>query len=644
MPSKKSFFSKTIFMKNITHYWPIWGCWLLLCLYRLPFQIFVNLSADFTDIAPAEYDGFLEQQFLGTVYNALNPFLLFLFAAVTAIALFSYLYQGRSAYMIHALPVCRESLYLTNLCSGLCFLVIPQLAAFLGSIFVCFFLQMTHLEGLLHWLLLSLGITLAAFALAVFTAMVTGHLVAAFGFFIIFNFAFVVLRAQIQCIMSTISYGMTLDFQFGTLLSPLYFLACSFGLSNIYYHGIGRFHDDFLSLKLGEAYLYVGIYVIAALALFILAYLIYRRRQLEMAGDIITVNFLKPVIRWGAAFALGSFFAYACASILHSYSPAGGDLLPLVPLLLLAELILFFAADMLLQKSFRVFCKKRLAEGGGLLAVTLVFIFCVHMDVFRLEQRIPDPGEIEMACISGEYPLRLAPEDYGTLLAVHQELVESKQEIQRYFNQMKQDASYSSLNIYYKLKNGTQLTRQYYYPVEERYLEQEDYVLYQVMAMSHRPQYYLQYHFTDAYEQLTFVEGSLGVYSTGNYLNDLALNQLQCRSIFQAFQKDVLEGNYRIYSYPFLKEKKASIYANTLFLDYTVPQGSVYTAYNGEQCYTYDKSIQSTAITLTKDCVHTLQALRDLGLITENQRLITEEEFELLMDDSVVYPEKVYHQ
>lgn len=175
-------------------------------------------------------------------------------------------------------------------------------------------------------------------------------------------------------------------------------------------------------------------------------------------------------------------------------------------------------------------------------------------------------------------------------------------------------------------------------------MEQEDYVLYQIMALSQRPEYYLRYHFTDAYEQMTFVEGSLGVYTSGDYLNDLVLDQAQCRTIFDAFRKDVQEGNYQIYSYPILKDKKQSIYANTMFLDYTVPKGSIYTDHDGEQCVTYGKSVQSTAITLTTDCTHTLGALRDLGIITEEQRLITEAEFELLIEDSPDYPDKVYHQ
>lgn len=644
MQSKKSFFNKTIFLKNLTHYWPVWTCWLLVCLYRLPFRIYVKLSADFKDIAPAEYESFLEQQFLEAVYNAINPTLLFLFSAIAAIALFSYLYQARSAHMIHALPVCRESLFITNISSGLCFLIIPQLISFLASIFVCFFLRMTHLEGLLHWLLLSLGMTLAAFSLAVFTAMITGHTVAALVLFGIVNFAFVAVRTQVLCIMSTISYGMTLDFDFGDMLSPLYFLVRKFGSFNIFF-GTGELYDDFRFIEMGSSYLYVGIYALAALLLFVLTYLIYRKKRLETAGDLITVGFLKPVIRWGAAFALGSFFAYMGVALLRDYSPAGGDLLPLIPLLLVAELAVFFAAEMLLCKSFRVFRKRRLLEGGILAAATLVFLVFIHADLLHLERRIPKEDEIEMAFISGDYPLRVNPSDYGKLVALHQDFLDSKKEIQRYFRQQKSGANYSSLEIFYYLKNGSRLTRRYYYPVEDRYLEQEDYVLHQIMALSARPEYYLQHHFTDAYDQVTFVEGSMDVYTAGNYLDSYLLNQAQCGRIYQALRQDMEEGNYRIYSYPLFDYVKDKLFANTLFLDYTVPDGSTYAYYDGEQHYTSAKSIQSTSITLTSDCVHTLAALEELGVLTDRQRMVTQEEYELHLEDKFLEDsERVYHQ
>ena len=47
-------------------------------------------------------------------------------AYCAAMAVFSYLYFSRSADMIHALPLRREGLFLTNYLSGLSFLLLPN--------------------------------------------------------------------------------------------------------------------------------------------------------------------------------------------------------------------------------------------------------------------------------------------------------------------------------------------------------------------------------------------------------------------------------------------------------------------------------------------------------------------------------------
>ena len=60
-------------------------------------------------------------------------FQLFLVAIVIAAAVFGYLYQSRSANMIHAFPVTRTELFVTNYLSGLALMAIPQLLAALAT-------------------------------------------------------------------------------------------------------------------------------------------------------------------------------------------------------------------------------------------------------------------------------------------------------------------------------------------------------------------------------------------------------------------------------------------------------------------------------------------------------------------------------
>ena len=58
MKSKTSYFNKTIFKKNITHYWPIWGIILFWNLFLLPFMLYDNSLQYryFTNMTQAQMD------------------------------------------------------------------------------------------------------------------------------------------------------------------------------------------------------------------------------------------------------------------------------------------------------------------------------------------------------------------------------------------------------------------------------------------------------------------------------------------------------------------------------------------------------------------------------------------------------------
>ena len=138
MKSKTSYFNKTIFKKNITHYWPIWGIILFWNLFLLPFMLYDNSLQYryFTNMTQAQMD----QQRLSDVTSLLQiyitPGLLFIFSVAAVMAVFSYLYSTRSAYTFHALPVTRIELFVTNYVSGLLFLLVPEAIGFLAGTLV----------------------------------------------------------------------------------------------------------------------------------------------------------------------------------------------------------------------------------------------------------------------------------------------------------------------------------------------------------------------------------------------------------------------------------------------------------------------------------------------------------------------------
>lgn len=109
MKSKTSFFNRTVFKKNVTLYWPIWVCYLLYGMVKVPGQLWSRLQQQ-TDMTAYARDYAL--------YNSLrlevDVAAIAIMAVVCGMALFGYLFTQKNAYMIHALPVTRGELYVTK--------------------------------------------------------------------------------------------------------------------------------------------------------------------------------------------------------------------------------------------------------------------------------------------------------------------------------------------------------------------------------------------------------------------------------------------------------------------------------------------------------------------------------------------------
>ena len=147
MQSGTSCFNKTIFKKNITHFWPIWGIYLVFLLYALPLTLLLSTENPGTGAKAAKQiaeDNLA--RYTTCLGGALTPMFVFVAATVCAMTVFFYLYQNRSANMIHALPVSRKELYVTNVVSGFLFLIVPQILTFVITAFVCFARDISRLE------------------------------------------------------------------------------------------------------------------------------------------------------------------------------------------------------------------------------------------------------------------------------------------------------------------------------------------------------------------------------------------------------------------------------------------------------------------------------------------------------------------
>ena len=119
MLSKTSYFNATLFRKNLTRFWPLWG---LASFIGALFPLAVLL-----DMVHRGWNVLSAPDFTGMYYDAVSavPVINLVYAALCAMAVWSYLYNARSVGLMHTLPIRREGLFLTNFLSGLSMTLIP---------------------------------------------------------------------------------------------------------------------------------------------------------------------------------------------------------------------------------------------------------------------------------------------------------------------------------------------------------------------------------------------------------------------------------------------------------------------------------------------------------------------------------------
>lgn len=448
MQSKISFFNKTIFKKNLTRFWPFAVLYGLYLILAHPLVLHAMLH-DMGELNASLWRDTVANHFA----NVTEPFSVFIAAIVVAMAVFGYLYQSRSANMLHTFPVTRSELFVTNYISGLVLMLIPQLVAAFGMNFVILGKANELIWAVWAWLGITVGETIFFFGFACFVAMFTGQLMAAPLFYMIWNFLYFAVVGLINAMAELLVFGIS-----GSLLHagnhpllPVTWL----------YAWIG-FSDDKVLEPCGIFML--AIYVVAGLLFAAAAFYVYQKRRLECAGDFLTVGWTKPLFRWGTA-VIGGVAGAICLTYLFgggygSYSSRAGIF---VILLVLVGAVLFFVAEMFIEKSFRVFKKKIAVECVSCVAVLLVGVALLQFDVFGYETYVPEVSAVDSVTLSGYGSASFdSEEDIEKVRAMHQLLLSRKDELKKNQNDfVSDDEMCMYIRIEYQMKNGETVSRAY---------------------------------------------------------------------------------------------------------------------------------------------------------------------------------------
>ena len=594
MQSKTSFsdfFSKALFRKNLTRYIPLWGWYLAVLLISLPLVIlFSGLSSEIphTRLDTAAY--------LYAFMTRFGPFLAGGIGICSAMAVFSYLFSARSIGMVHALPIQRSGLFLTNYLSGL---LMPMAANTIAALLV-FLAQLglgvVSISPVLElWLSLN-GMLLFFYSFAVFCAMFTGQILALPVFYLILNFLSAGLCWLLSVLISRFQYGLSGFYLDGSAFSPLFQLLTRFrSWEDTEYVEIGNLSGWSVTGCGASGWHWVALYAVVGIVFAALAYLVYRRRASETAGDLITVRWAAVLFRFGvgvsAALSLG-FLVYSLFYFELFSRSSHDSLIALAICMMLTGLVGYFSAEMLLNKTIHVF-RRGWRGAVALLVLLTVITVCIGLDPLNLAGYVPDEDEIQSVTVhtSGANSIATSdPEIIAQVTQLHRAIADDLDTL-RQLNpstvETSSNLSWSYLSLYYTLEDGSRVNRSYDLPFdpEQAQTDAESYsarlvALYQSPAVLEETIALL--------EDMNVSDVSFSLWDEGwNYLDD----QETMLKVRNAVVEDLRAGRISLFTLDSAYETAA--FAGSLELNGWIPNTADY------QDYFYQSFVLSSSATAT---------------------------------------------
>ncbi len=584
-----SFYNGTLGKQLTARFWPLAALYTLVLAILLPLRgLTVQVMSHATE---AEYYAVSEAK---AVFYILTPWGALLAGGIAAMVVCSHLYSTRSANFTAALGPKRTALFCTHYLTGLLWLVVPFLL--MGFSTLAIYLTKVPNSTDLVWQVFGAGMAVGTVALVLFYSfgvlcgMLTGHLLALPVFYLTFNFLVAGVWYLLTLLFQTFYYGYP-----GSLTQvPAWVLWLSPALRT----------SQSMLLSEWDVVTFV-VYGVVGVVMALVAWLLYVKRPMERAGDVVAWAGLRPVFRYGVAICAG----LALGSLTRLVLSLGE--LGLAVSVLLWGVAGCFVAQMLLTKSVRVL---RYWKGAVAVAVTFAPLFVVMaLDLTGYETRVPDGEQVASVEIGQlySYPsdsagyLRGAkstdPQTIQLAIQLHQLLVDQPVDASTFDSRF--EDRLQRMDLTYTLTDGTRLSRFYFVPLLERDIDREGSTTYLTNQLINRPDLLLDAYRLDEVEKLEaqgyrlrsgYVEGVREEF-TGSYLS---LSADEARTVYLALLQDIQEGNL----------------TRDLFQDV----GWAYITLTWEKPTDtlnpyFSSSTDSFSLSITDDAAHTLEALEGLS-------------------------------
>ena len=455
MKLKVCFCNKTVLKTDITRFAPVWASYLL----GLAMMVLLQFSGGSDDAAKTSivYD-FNRLCMLGVGINGL-------YALVVVQALFGDLLNPRLCNALHAMPVTRDGYYGAHLIAGLLFALVPNCLVLLPTSLLL--PRQVASVSLLSLLALSLqyifylGTALTAVQLA-------GNRIGMVLIYGILNFATVLLYWFVAMVFIPLTYGKDISISWVARICPtvaMYEGTYFAPVDHSYYIG-DTYHYVFDGISMGDVWLKAAVCAGLGVVCMAIAQLLYRKRRLETAGDLVAYSILSPFFLALYTLTVAAFLHLAVKQLTQGAISEYFFL----PLGLIAG---YVTGLMLLRRTSRVFRWRLLVPLGGILAVCALCVLSIATDAFHVIRRVPDAQDVQsvvLAPVQMSYSnaaLTLTEKDeIEDILAYHQGALRNWQKqvgdclLQREGHWSPGD--YYNIQLRYTLKNGSTFQRRYF--------------------------------------------------------------------------------------------------------------------------------------------------------------------------------------
>lgn len=450
MTSITSLINKGVYKNSLRRF--KWGSFLyfIMLFFSVPFYFMINTPYDLQqrfNLDRISYDNVLFSRGIFVM-----PMLMAIAVpTVVALLLYNYVHSSKHGIFVHSIPVTRTANLVSGMAAGFTLMLLPVIANAVILYAMTFFgySKLLSLSSIAYWVLANVFIIFVMFSVATFASFLTGN-----------SFAQVVINALIHMFLPIIAATMALlsdTFLYGYSNSHTSFAELIVEYTPIVWI-ISTFSDDHKAVNVFSNPA-ACIYIVIAVAFYVLAMLLYKKRRIENCGEVAAFKVMKPILKYTVT----SFGAAAAFYILINTSVHWAADIAVTALVCA---IIYFACEMILNKTLKVFHAYK-GYFGFVAGCAVVICFCAFTSVFGFETYVPDVSEIETATMYTYYnEIMPVSSEEGSKEAVnkfHKEFIKDIPVFANTYsrNKIMHRESYEYINLEYALKNGKKVDRRY---------------------------------------------------------------------------------------------------------------------------------------------------------------------------------------